>query len=65
MRKLRNIYETWTYPIPIYITREGPRGQQGTITVGAWAMLPVVLLVQVNALLWGIVGIVKAIGILF
>lgn len=55
----------WFYPIPIYATRKyGLQGTQGQLTAPAVLLLPILWLILANLILWGIVGIVAAVGVL-
>lgn len=60
-----SLHEKLDIAAPLYVTRETADGQIGTWTVNAWVGVAVLLLVLANILLWGVVGLVKGIEVLF
>lgn len=65
MRRLwQYIKSVGAVSIPIYCTRPAGDGVIGSWSVGGWFALVMALLFCVNVLLWGIAGIVVAIGVL-
>jgi hypothetical protein len=65
MKKIKQILREWWSPIPVYVTRETPGRKVGTFDVAAIWIVIGLHLAAANVLLWGIVGIVAAIRILF
>lgn len=53
----------WTKDVPIYVTREYS-GEQGSWFVAGWLHLSLLLLFLLNAVGWGIVGVVTLISLL-
>lgn len=50
--------------IPIYVTRERHDGMRGYLSLNPWLAVTVLTLAAFNALLWGIYGIIQAVGCL-
>lgn len=58
-------FENWTTPLPLYVSRPTADGTTASISFPVWFALLVAVLVMLNAALWGVVGIVAAVGVLF
>lgn len=54
-----NAYQRWTTPVPVYVTRKDADGFIGRVTLGAWAIVPPLLLASLNAIGWGVYGLVE------
>lgn len=61
---MRNILSTLSLSIPIHVTRKTADGTIGHWSVNAWLALVGLLLVTTNIILWGIVGVIQAVGVL-
>lgn len=57
---LKQLWAARDVQIPIHVTRKNNEGLVGTWTIGALPSVALGLLVQVNLVLWGIVGVVEA-----
>jgi hypothetical protein len=56
----------WTdASIPIYVTRKSAEGRIGQWSVSPLAGVLLLLLVTANVLLWGVAGIIVALGVIF
>jgi hypothetical protein len=48
--------------IPFYVTRKAADGTTGQLDASLWALLGLVALIWLNGLLWGIIGVIEAVG---
>ena len=55
----------WGFQIPIYVTRKRADGCIGAINMGAWLMMIIYLLVVLNVLSWGVLGLYFAAKVVF
>lgn len=51
----------WTFPVPIWVSRETGDGVTSKFTVPMWLFLLIGLVVLLNVLLWGGIGLVEAV----
>jgi hypothetical protein len=57
--------QTWSATMPVYVTRANADGFIGTWSITAGTGLVLFVLLLVNLLVWGVVGIVAGLGVLF
>ena len=46
--------------MPVYVTRETADGLTGSLSMSIWMALLAMLLIWVNIIVWGIIGIIMA-----
>jgi hypothetical protein len=67
--KLRTVWATvkalGETSIPIYVTRKAGDGMIGSWSVSGLAAIAFILLLGLNILLWGVAGIIVALGVIF
>jgi hypothetical protein len=55
----------WFIPIPVYVTRKtAGSNSTGYFSLAAWIAIPTFYIVALNILLWGGIGIWKAIEVI-
>lgn len=55
----------WNYPAPIFSTRKSNREEVFTVTVPTWIALMLAIIILLNILLWGGIGLWKAGEVIF
>lgn len=50
--------------MPVYVTRKTADGDTGSLSLSIWMPLFAVLLLWLNVMVWGIVGLVVAVRVL-
>lgn len=53
-----------TDSMPIYVTRKDAGGETGTLSLSIWMPLVAMLLIWVNVIVWGVVGLVVAVEVI-
>lgn len=57
----RFIHGDMAASIPVYVTRKTADGKTGSLSLSIWTALLVLLLVWLNAVIWGCIGIYEAV----
>lgn len=57
----RDLAPRLAHPMPIYVTRPTAGGDTGTISVALWMVVAFAWLGSLNVLLWGLVGLKRAV----
>ena len=50
--------------IPIYVTRKTSKGETGSYSLSCWMPLLVMILAFLNAVAWGVLGLVFAVRVI-
>jgi hypothetical protein len=53
------------YTAPVYVTRENARGEIGAYELNVWLTVAAMFVIYLNIMIWGIIGIVYAYGVIF
>lgn len=53
-----------SFAAPVYVTRKNASGETGTYSLSIWMTLLAMMLIWINVVFWGIVGVVKAVEVL-
>lgn len=62
-RRLKYWWQTMAAPMPIYTTRPSAGDSEtGSLSISIWIALLAMLLVLANVILWGVIGVVMAVG---
>lgn len=52
-------------PLPVYVTRPTASGVIASYELAAWMSFLVLMLLWINAVVWGLVGILTAVKVVF
>lgn len=58
--ELMRIWGDLTTAIPVHVTRQTADGYTGSLTLSVWMQLLILLLVWLNAVAWGLIGLYEA-----
>lgn len=58
-------WEKLSFSLPIYVTRTTAKGETAEYAMNIWFTLSAMFFILTNIWLWGIVGIITAIKVLF
>jgi hypothetical protein len=64
MSRWQRLKRTISFQLPFYVTRKNADGVIATYSVNGWVAIAAIMLVSANVLLWGIVGVIVALGVL-
>jgi len=53
-----------TDSLPIYVTRKDADGETGTYSLSGWAVLLAMLLIWLNIVVWGFLGLYFAVAVI-
>jgi hypothetical protein len=64
-RDRRGNKNQWGASIPVFVTRATASGETGSLSISIWMAVLVLLLVWLNAVIWPVIGLIKAAEVLF
>lgn len=55
------MFSNWTRAVPVYVTRETADRMVMTYSLAAWMPLLILFLAALNAICWGVIGLVEVV----
>lgn len=59
----RFLYGDGNQTSPVYVTRKSASGETGELSLSIWMQLVVLLLLWLNAVIWGAIGVYEAVRV--